>query len=90
MEHALRTLIDVARQLFSRKGVEATTMGDIANASERGRRTVYTYFRNKKEVYAAVLQSESDTLVRRLEAIVNSDEPVEERLREFLSVRLVQ
>ena len=83
-------LIDVARQLFSRKGVEATTMGDIANASERGRRTVYTYFRNKKEVYAAVLQSESDTLVRRLEAIVNSEEPVEERLREFLSVRLVQ
>ena len=51
-------LIDVARQLFSRKGVEATTMGDIANASERGRRTVYTYFRNKKEVYAAVLQSQ--------------------------------
>ena len=83
-------LIDVARQLFSRKGVEATTMGDIANASERGRRTVYTYFRNKKEVYAAVLQSESDALVRRLEAIVNSEEPVEERLREFLSVRLVQ
>lgn len=83
-------LIEVARQLFARKGVEATTMGDIANASERGRRTVYTYFRNKKEVYAAVLQSESDALLERLLAIAESDAPVESRLREFLSVRLIQ
>ncbi len=83
-------LIDVARQLFARKGVDATTMGDIANASERGRRTVYTYFRNKKEVYAAVLESESAALVARLQATCDSGKPVEERLRDFLSVRLVQ
>lgn len=83
-------LIDVARQLFARKGVDATTMGDIAAASERGRRTVYTYFRNKKDVYDAVLRSESDALVRRLEAISESDKPVDRRVREFLSVRLTQ
>lgn len=83
-------LIDVARQLFARKGVEATTMGDIATASERGRRTIYTYFRNKKDVYDAVLNSESEALVRRLEDISTSDRPVEQRVREFLSVRLMQ
>ncbi|MDE6270596.1 MAG: TetR/AcrR family transcriptional regulator, partial [Muribaculaceae bacterium] len=83
-------LIDVARQLFARKGVEATTMGDIAVASERGRRTIYTYFRSKKDVYDAVLRSESDSLLQRLEAICTSDKPVEQRVREFLSVRLLQ
>ncbi|WP_304467832.1 TetR family transcriptional regulator, partial [uncultured Muribaculum sp.] len=36
-------LIEVARQLFARKGIENTTMNDIANASEKGRRTIYTY-----------------------------------------------
>ena len=91
MAHTTRDhLIDVARQLFARKGLEATTMGDIATASERGRRTVYTYFRNKKEVYAAVLQSDSEFLLERLKAAVEADAPVETRLREFLSVRLVQ
>lgn len=65
-------------------------MGDIANASERGRRTIYTYFKNKKDVYDAVLQSESDALIERLSAAVAADAPVEVRLREFLSVRLVQ
>ena len=35
-------LIDVARQLFARQGVAATTMNDIAEASEKSRRTIYT------------------------------------------------
>ena len=38
-------LIEVARQLFLRNGVENTTMAQIADASEKGRRTIYTYFR---------------------------------------------
>lgn len=38
-------LVDVARQLFAKKGVEATTMNDIALASKKGRRTLYTYFK---------------------------------------------
>ncbi len=41
-------LIEVARQLFAHKGVANTTMNDIAEASEKGRRTIYTYFKNKK------------------------------------------
>ena len=38
-------LIEVARQLFAHKGIENTTMSDIATASEKGRRTIYTYFK---------------------------------------------
>lgn len=41
-------LIEVARQLFTNKGVENTTMNDIAAASEKGRRTIYTYFKSKR------------------------------------------
>ena len=32
-------LVDVARQLFAKKGVDDTTMNDIAVASKKGRRT---------------------------------------------------
>ena len=34
-------LVDVARQLFAKMGVENTTMNDIALASKKGRRTLY-------------------------------------------------
>ena len=33
-------LIDVARVLFAKKGVENTTMNDIAQAASKGRRTI--------------------------------------------------
>ena len=35
-------LVDVARQLFAKQGLEDTTMNDIAVASGKGRRTLYT------------------------------------------------
>lgn len=81
-------LIEVARQLFAHKGVANTTMNDIAAASEKGRRTIYTYFKNKKEIYNAVLESESDRIVTSLREIVAEDAPVDDRLRRFLLSRL--
>ena len=53
-------LVDVARQLFAKKGVDATTMNDIAMASKKGRRTLYTYFKSKEQIYMAVVESELD------------------------------
>ena len=51
-------LVDVARQLFAKQGVDNTTMNDIAVASTKGRRTLYTYFKSKEEIYVAVVESE--------------------------------
>ena len=49
-------LVDVARQLFAKNGLENTTMNDIAVASGKGRRTLYTYFKSKEDVYYAVIE----------------------------------
>ncbi len=81
-------LIDVARQLFAYKGVENTTMNDIATASDKGRRTIYTYFKNKKEIYNAVLERQSDTIIKQLKAIVDSPLSPEEKLRDYLAKRI--
>ena len=55
-------LVDVARQLFAKQGVDNTTMNDIAVASTKGRRTLYTYFNSKEEIYMAVVESELEML----------------------------
>ena len=81
-------LIDVARQLFARKGVAATTMNDIAEASGKGRRTIYTYFKNKNEIYWAVVEAESEHLYARLEGLANRDLPPEEKLLHYINTRL--
>ena len=55
-------LVDVARQLFAMNGLENTTMNDIAQSSGKGRRTLYTYFKSKEDIYFAVIESELERL----------------------------
>lgn len=62
-------LIDIARQLFAKRGVANTTMNDIAVASGKGRRTLYTYFNSKGEVYSAVIESELERLSDKLDEV---------------------
>lgn len=78
--------IEVARQLFARKGVENTTMNDIASASEKGRRTIYTYFKSKRDIYNAVVEQETDIALSQLRAIVAKHIPADEKLTEYIDV----
>ena len=79
--------IEVARQLFARKGVENTTMNDIASASDKGRRTIYTYFKSKREIFNAVIESETDQLLGKLRLIVAHPASPEEKLRAYIECR---
>lgn len=79
--------IEVARQLFARKGVENTTMNDIASASSKGRRTIYTYFKSKTEIFNAVIETETDKILSRLRVILSMPIPPEEKFREYVSAR---
>ena len=71
--------IEVARQLFARKGVENTTMNDIAAASDKGRRTIYTYFKSKRDIFNAVIESETDQILSKLRHIVSMPSSPEEK-----------
>lgn len=73
-------LLEVARELFAHKGLEATTMNDIATASGRGRRTLYTYFRNKEEIYYAVIEEELERLSEKMDEVAVMDVEPEEKI----------
>jgi len=46
-----------ARDLFHKKGFYGTTMEDIAQQSGFDRRTIYNHFKNKEDVFAALISS---------------------------------
>lgn len=81
-------LIETAKQLFIRNGVENTTIGDIASASDKGRRTIYTYFKSKLDIYNAVIEKESEIMVGQLREIFQSNGSAADRLRRFIEMRL--
>ena len=80
-------LIEIARQLFAHKGIENTTMNDIASASDKGRRTIYTYFRSKRDIYNAVVKTESDKIIDKLSSIVDNPTDPEQKLMDFIFTR---
>ncbi|WP_321425672.1 TetR/AcrR family transcriptional regulator [uncultured Bacteroides sp.] len=81
-------LVDVARQLFAKMGVENTTMNDIAIASKKGRRTLYTYFKSKDEIYSAVVESELDMLSDIMKKVAEKNTSPDQKLLELIYTRL--
>ena len=73
-------LVDVARHLFAQKGLDGTTMNDIAVASQKGRRTLYTYFKNKEEIYYAVIESEVERISEKMDEVANREMDSEQKV----------
>lgn len=88
MTKTKKMLIEVARDLFARKGKRNVTMNDIAEASKRGRRTLYTYFTNKEEIYRSVLELELKYLSDQLDKGMEADLSPEIKLRELIVTHL--
>jgi AcrR family transcriptional regulator len=71
-------LVSAARKLFGKTGLKNTTMHDIAVESRKGRRTLYTYFKNKNEILDAVIAEEMEYVIKAVEKVVYLDlDPVE-------------
>ncbi len=81
-------MVDVARQLFAKNGVANTTMNDIALASGKGRRTLYTYFSSKEAVFYAVIESELERLSDKLDEVANKKIAPQDKIIELIYTHL--
>lgn len=81
-------LIDVARGLFAKNGLENTTMNDIAVASGKGRRTLYTYFKSKDDVFYAVIEKEMERMSDRLRLVADKELEPEDKLVQLVYTHL--
>ena len=88
LKNSKEAILDQALIIFGRLGFHKTTMADIAEASKRGRRTIYTYFKNKEEVYEAVIEREINRMIEDLKTEIASTESISEKLSNYLNSRL--
>ena len=83
-----KKLVDVARQLFAKNGLENTTMNDIALHSGKGRRTLYTYFKSKEDVYYAVIESELERLSDKMDEVAAKKIRPQDKIIELIYTHL--
>ncbi|HET7850151.1 MAG TPA: TetR/AcrR family transcriptional regulator [Pseudolabrys sp.] len=53
-----RQIIEGARAIFLARGFDAASMGDIAKAAGVSKGTLYVYFKDKDELFAAIVRGE--------------------------------
>lgn len=83
-----KKMIDVARELFAKRGKKNVTMNDIATSADKGRRTIYTYFKNKDEIYKAVIEEELNFVYEQLWLVSKKDLSPKEKLTEHILTHL--
>jgi AcrR family transcriptional regulator len=76
-------ILDAATHVFGEKGFEGANVSDIAQAACMGKGTIYLYFKNKEEIFSAILAERS--FVPELAQLMQDEQaPFEEILRKLV------
>ncbi len=81
-------IIKVARRLFAQQGIGSITMNDIAQATGKSRRTVYTYFKSKEELLEASIEMEVKKISSACTKVAMSKLPPDKKIIKLIFVRL--
>lgn len=81
-------IVNVARKIFTRYGFRKTTMEEIAEATRKGKSSIYYYFPGKEEIFKAVIEKEAGELKIRLNKAMRADAPPLEKLKAYILFRL--
>lgn len=82
------TIVIAASEVFSKYGYKKTTMDDIAVALGKGKSSIYYYFRNKEEIFQAVLEQEVIHLKSRLQHAVSLKKHPKGKLKAYIITRM--
>jgi AcrR family transcriptional regulator len=66
-------VLDAARSLFSSKGFDATSIDEIARASESSNGAVYHHFRDKQEIFAELFRASQAVILQKAIAVMPAD-----------------
>ena len=81
-------IIDAARTVFAKYGYKKTTMDDIALSAQKGKSSIYYYFKSKEEIFEAVVETESRLLFDDIIKKVNLPISAKEKFRIYVFTRL--
>ncbi len=62
-------ILEAAKEVFFAKGLDQTTIDEIAEAAELSKGTIYLYFKSKEELYISVLLRGLDILIEQFDSL---------------------
>ncbi|MCW2613938.1 MAG: regulatory protein TetR [Frankiales bacterium] len=79
-----REIVEAAGRVFKAKGLQGTSLGDIAVESGADRASLYYYVGNKEELFHEVVRGAAEANLARAQAIRDSEGTAPEKLRALI------
>jgi TetR/AcrR family transcriptional regulator len=80
-------MLDAALELFSEKGYHNVSMHEIARKSEFAIGTLYKFFKNKQDLYKALLLQKSNEFNEAITAAIEEPDEETEKLRNYVRAK---
>ena len=77
-------ILSAAIDLFSRRGLDAVTMDEIATAADVGKGTIYNYFATKEDIVVAFMADLEARLAPRIARFRPGERPVDRALADYI------
>lgn len=82
------SILEAAQTLFAKFGYKKTTMEDIAQELHKGKSSLYYYYKNKEEIFQAVIDKEQGVLIANLKEVAKSSQKPKEKLNDYVLTRM--
>ncbi len=77
-------ILRAAAALFAKKGYHKASVGEIAERAGVGKGTIYLYFKDKSQLFAATVTEGMEAIIGQLRAELESDLPFREHFRRLV------
>ncbi|MFM2286201.1 MAG: hypothetical protein RLZZ543_1698 [Bacteroidota bacterium] len=81
-------ILQAAKNCFAQYGYDKTTLDDIGKRLGLNKSSLYYYFKNKEEIFTAVVVQEADTIVLELQQEMAGQNEPEEKIQLYMRKRL--
>ncbi len=76
-------ILDGAKRTFMGKGFDAASMNDVVRESGVSKGTIYVYFQNKEDLFAALIERERGRFVNSMRSVLEEGKDLETTLFRF-------
>lgn len=85
---AKQEILDAAKRVFQKWGLNKTTMEDIAHEAGKGKSTLYYYFKSKDEIFELLVKIELNLIINKGEDFISQLSSSKEKLKKYIAITL--
>jgi AcrR family transcriptional regulator len=87
-EEVKNSILEAAKIVFQKWGLNKATMEDIAKEAGKGKSTLYYYFKSKDEIFEVLSVTEMNNVIAKARAMLSTEKTVKDKLKKYITLVL--